>query len=211
MNPQIKTVPNGPLMVKGLSRLTQSDGTVVETGRLTIALCRCGHSENKPFCDGTHARIGWKSNKLDGRQPRKVDNYVGKEITIHDDRGICSHAGYCTDGLPQVFRMDKEPWIDPNAAAPETIIETIRKCPSGALSYSVDGQLHDIYYNEPEIKITKDGPYYVRGSIQLIDDDRPATKDHYALCRCGHSKNKPFCDGRHWYKEFRDNGTIENL
>src|SRR6267154_2608959 len=64
---------------------------------------------------------------------------AGKRITILDNRSICAHAGFCTDGLKSVFRMREEPWIDADGAAVEEIVATIRKCPSGALSYAIDG------------------------------------------------------------------------
>ncbi|MDZ7797039.1 MAG: glutamate synthase-related protein [Candidatus Marinimicrobia bacterium] len=206
---KIFTSDNGPLIAENPSSLTQSTNDEVAVTGPTVALCRCGHSESKPFCDGTHGKIGWKDNKQEGRQPRRIDSYKGKTVTIHDDRGICSHAGFCTDGLPHVFRMGVEPWIDPDAESADKIIETIEKCPSGALSYSIDGVLHDKYSDRPKIQPTENGPYYVKGGIKLIDDDHPNTEDHYALCRCGNSKNKPFCDGSHWYTKFKDEGLVK--
>ena len=208
---KISTSVNGPLVVKGLKQITASNGNIVGIKKPVVALCRCGESKHKPFCDGTHGKIGWKSDKLDGRQPRRVDSYAGKKITIHDDWGICSHAGFCTDGLPKVFRMGTEPWIDADAEPVEKIIETIRKCPSGALSYSIDGKLYNSFSDKPEIKVTEDGPYFVTGNIDLKDTDRPESEEHYTLCRCGKSKNKPFCDGQHWYHKFRDEGAIKPI
>jgi CDGSH-type Zn-finger protein len=204
----ISTAKNGPLIVKGLSQITEANGNIFYVKKPAVALCRCGASKNKPFCDGSHGRIGWTDEKLEGRQPRRKDSYAGKTITIHDDRGICSHAGFCTDGLPKVFRMGVEPWIDPDAETAGKIIETIRKCPSGALSYSVDGELFDSFSDKPEVQITRDGPYFVKGFIELKSDDKPASEEHFALCRCGKSKNKPFCDGQHWYHKFRDEGKV---
>ncbi len=204
----ISTSKNGPLVVANLQNLTTDTGNIVPAKTKTFALCRCGHSGSKPFCDGTHGQIGFSDEKQEGRQPRRVDDYKGKKITIHDDRGICSHAGFCTDGLPEVFRMGVEPWIDPDAEPAEKIIETIRKCPSGALSYSIDGVKYDKFSDAPEIQVTQDGPYVVRGFIKLEDDDKPNSPEHFALCRCGHSRNKPFCDGQHWYYNFADAGNI---
>lgn len=208
---QIKTAANGPLVINNLKEITEANGNVFSIDKLSVALCRCGQSKSKPFCDGTHGKIGWTSEKQEGRQPRRVDNYKGKKITIHDNRGICAHMGYCTDGLPKVFRMGVEPWIDADAESVEKIIETIKKCPSGALSYSVDGVKYDKFSTHPEIKITEDGPYFIKGNIELEDTDHPESEEHFALCRCGNSKNKPFCDGQHWYTKFRDEGKAKNI
>ncbi|MFP4479205.1 MAG: glutamate synthase-related protein [Candidatus Izemoplasmatales bacterium] len=204
--PIISTVKNGPLVIENLSDLTQSTKRKTKIDARAISLCRCGQSKSKPYCDGTHGKIGFTDEKEEDRVPRNEKTYEGKEVTIHDDRGICSHAGYCTDGLPKVFNMDKDPWIDPNGASKKEIIETIEKCPSGALSYKIDGVLYNAYHKDPELEITEDGHYRVRGFIKLNDDDQPQSQEHYALCRCGESKNKPFCDGSHWYEKFKDNG-----
>lgn len=208
---KIISAKNGALVVKNIKKLTEANGNIFPVNKKSAALCRCGHSKSKPFCDGQHAKHEWNDEKKPERQPRKSDTYKGKKITIHDDRGICAHIGYCTDGLPKVFRMGKEPWIDPDAETVEKIIETVKKCPSGALSYSIDGVKYDKFSDAPEIQITEDGPYFVKGSIDLKDDDKPESEEHYALCRCGNSKNKPFCDGQHWYTKFRDEGKAHEL
>ncbi len=208
-NQEITTVKNGPLVVENLDVLRESVGQDVQCEQRAFALCRCGNSKTKPYCDGTHGKIGWTDEKSQDRVPRKVDDYVGKTITIHDDRGICSHAGYCTDGLPSVFLMRTEPWIDANGDTVEKIIETIRKCPSGALSYSVDGVHYDHYHDIPRIKLAENGPYTVTGEIALNDNDTPTSTEHFTLCRCGKSKNKPFCSGQHWYEKFADDGKVK--
>ncbi|MFB3057551.1 MAG: (4Fe-4S)-binding protein, partial [Ignavibacteriaceae bacterium] len=161
---------------------------------------------NKPFCDGTHSTIGFSSAKLDGRVEDKRENYEGEKITIHDNRGICAHAGRCTEGLPSVFRLKQEPWIDPDAASPKEIIAVIRKCPSGALSYSADGVEHRDREGEPAIFVAPNGPYVVSGAPELLETPRGegASTEHFDLCRCGGSKNKPFCDGTHWHIKFKD-------
>ncbi|MCK5128406.1 MAG: CDGSH iron-sulfur domain-containing protein [Clostridiales bacterium] len=201
---------NGPYVAENIDAITESVGTKVRTDREVIALCRCGQSKTKPYCDGTHGKIEWSDEKQEDRVPRKVDNYIGKNITIHDDRGICSHAGFCTDSLPIVFRMTQELWIDADAAAVDAIIETIRKCPSGALSYSIDDVLYDNFTDEKQIVLTEDGPYRVTGGIALDCEDTPTSEEHYALCRCGHSKNKPYCNGQHWYEKFTDDGKVKS-
>ncbi len=203
--PTIECRENGPYIVNSCDRLTDDAGAEIAAKRV-MALCRCGGSANKPFCDGTHARNGFSGTReSDGANDRR-DTYVGKGITIHDNRAICAHAGVCTDSLPKVWRMDAEPWIDPDGAPVEAIIEVIRACPSGALSYSVDSKAAARPPGEPAIRVTKDGPYHVSGGIALqnVRWGDGAPRDHYALCRCGASKNKPFCDGSHWDIDFKD-------
>ena len=202
--PSITPTPDGPYLVKGLKNFTNQKGSI-ET-KETMALCRCGGSANKPFCDGTHAKIGFSSAKLEGHVEDKRENYKGKNITIHDNRGICAHAGRCTDGLASVFRLKEEPWIVPDAASANEIIATIKKCPSGALSYSVNDVEHRDRDGEPTIFVAPNGPYLVSGGTDLVDTTRAesASKEHFTMCRCGGSKNKPFCDGTHWYNKFID-------
>jgi CDGSH-type Zn-finger protein len=203
--PTIACSGNGPYIVKGLERLRNSKGETLPT-RATIALCRCGHSSKKPFCDGTHAQVGFSSVRESDKDIHRRKDYVGKRVTIHDNRTICSHAGFCTARLKTVFRMDAKPWIDPDGADVEAIIETVRQCPSGALSYSIDGVEHRDQDRESMITISKNGPYYVTGGIAMEDASglQPPSQEHYALCRCGASKNKPFCDGSHWQVKFHD-------
>lgn len=202
--PSITPAPNGPYIVKALKKYTNKNGSMEASE--TMALCRCGASNNKPFCDGTHTKIGFSSDKLEGRLEDKNVSYKGKKITIQDNRSVCAHAGYCTDNLTSVFRMKEEPWIDPDAASVENIIATIRNCPSGALSYAIDDADNQHSTDEPEILIAPNGPYVVSGGIELSDTvwGKGVSKNEYTLCRCGSSKNKPFCDGTHWYIKFSD-------
>ncbi len=201
--PTIDPTIDGPYIVKGIKNLTNKNG-LVET-KDTIALCRCGGSSNKPFCDGTHKKIGFKSEKLEDRVEEKIENYTGSKITIHDNRGICAHAGYCTDGLASVFHLKEEPWIHPESAEVIDIINTIKKCPSGALSYTVDDVKHTNQEGDPAIDIAPNGPYQVSGKPELMNSSTELGSDeHFTLCRCGGSKNKPFCDGSHWYNNFSD-------
>jgi CDGSH-type Zn-finger protein len=203
--PTIECKLNGPYLVKNLGDLRDSRGNRMET-KPVIALCRCGGSANKPFCDGTHKSNGFSSATLADRSTGKRESYQGRRITIHDNRSICAHAGRCTDGVESVFKYKSEPWIDPDGATIEVIIETIRKCPSGALSYTLDGVEGGDQEWEPSITVTKDGPYEVVGGVEMPGQIRAqgASAEHCTLCRCGGSKNKPFCDGTHWSMGFKD-------
>lgn len=202
--PSIECKPDGPYIVKDLEDLWNSRAERIPT-KSSIALCRCGGSATKPFCDGTHRNNGFSSAKLSDGSADKRESYRGRKITVHDNRAICAHAGHCTDKLAQVFKYGKEPWIDPDGAEFELIIETIQKCPSGALSYSLDGKEATDPPRKAAVTISKDGPYEVVG-VQLAGQTwgEGASKERYTLCRCGASKNKPFCDGSHWSAGFKD-------
>lgn len=204
-SPTIEVTKNGPYIVRGLKTLRNSRGIFIETEPV-IALCRCGRSSNMPFCDGSHLKTGFSGDKMDDRVPDRMETFRGKNITIHSNRGVCCHVAHCVELLPEVFRKGKQPRIDPDAAKPEEIAKLIRMCPSGALSYTMDNKLHKDYPHEPEIFISKNGAYHVVGRIRLEDPDgsKPETEDHYTLCRCGASRNKPFCDGSHFEIEFKD-------
>ena len=196
---------NGPYLVSNLPLLTNSRGETLPA-RSEMALCRCGQSRMKPFCDGSHADAQFDSAKLPDRVPDQRVDYVGREVTIHDNRGTCCHSGNCSDHLPAVFRNGQEPWIDPNGASADAIIDIVRACPSGALSASRDGVEFRDQDRGPMIYVSKDGPYHIQGRIELRHEQQNegASQEHFALCRCGKSKNKPFCDGTHWYVKFVD-------
>jgi CDGSH-type Zn-finger protein/truncated hemoglobin YjbI len=181
-----------------------------------LALCRCGQSAMKPFCDGTHARSGFSGEKDPKRVPDRRDSYPGLQVTILDNRGICQHSGLCTDRLPAVFRTDAEPFVAPSGGRLDEIIRAVRDCPSGALSLGLGQQEARLFVDwdagrEAAIEVSQDGPYRVTGGIPLVGTTGAAvtraagsSREHYALCRCGHSRNKPFCSGMHWYAGFRD-------
>jgi CDGSH-type Zn-finger protein len=217
--PKILTLPNGPYYLinemepKVVENLRNSNGESLSTIR-GIALCRCGASKNKPFCDGTHGIIRFLNNDTEVTETGHIvkdkrKSYAGKKIIIHDNRKICSHAAECVNNLPSVFKFDARPWIDPEAATLEESINTIRKCPSGALSYSIDGvEYKDQNERKPMVTVSKEGPYIITGGVELIGDNLQfgdgASKEHYTLCRCGASRNKPFCDGMHRVINFKD-------
>ena len=206
MSLTIECAPDGPYLVKGLDILMNSRGQRLAAGA-TMALCRCGGSATKPFCDGTHKSNGFSGARLSDDRDDVCKSFRGPGITIRDNRSICAHAGHCTDGLPGVFKERSKPWIDPAGGAVEAIVAVIASCPSGALSGSLDAKGEVVVEaGPPRIAITKDGPYAVRGNVELAGARwaQGAPKDRYTLCRCGASKNKPFCDGSHWELGFRD-------
>jgi len=213
--PAIATAKNGPYLVTNAPAVRDPLGEQLSLPP-QLALCRCGASAMKPFCDGTHAANGFTDGKDPSRVPDQRDTYRGEQVTIFDNRGICQHSGLCSDRLATVFRTRQEPFVAPSGGRLDEIVRAVRDCPSGALSLGFDGDetrgLADWHgRREPAVEVTQDGPYRVTGAIPLTDasgGDVPrvagSSREHYALCRCGHSQNKPFCSGMHWYVEFRD-------
>jgi CDGSH-type Zn-finger protein len=203
--PRIVLTKKTPYKILDLENLYDCDGERLETSPLMF-FCRCGLSKKKPFCDGSHVASGIDGEKQEDRPKDKVHSFKGERITIHDNRCVCSHDSSCVEDLPSVFIKGRKPWIDPDGASVEEIIAAIKNCPSGALSYTLDGVHYEKQDRQPAIKIAKDGPFEVTGGIILEDDSgsKPQSEEHYVLCRCGASKNKPFCDGSHKVIEFSD-------
>ncbi|MCH7549317.1 MAG: (4Fe-4S)-binding protein, partial [Candidatus Krumholzibacteriota bacterium] len=154
--PSIKPATDGPYLVTNLETFRSAKGSLECKPRM--ALCRCGDSKNKPFCDGSHATNGFSSARLEERVEDKRDSYEKDDLTIHDNRGICSHAGVCTDGLPAVFRLKQEPFVDPGGASRDEIVATLQQCPSGALSYSRGGVEHRDGEGDPAIFVPAPSP-----------------------------------------------------
>ena len=209
----IQAESNGPYLVTNGERLFNWLGERIPLPPLT-ALCRCGQSATKPFCDGTHAEINFTDQKDPKRASEQRDTYVGQQIAILDNRGTCAHSGFCTDRLSTVFHLGKEPFVAPSGGRLDEIIRAVRACPSGALSFAIDGReaREQVDQNRPAaIEVSKDGPYRITGGVPLTDSrgnamrfNDGASGEHYSLCRCGHSQNKPFCSGMHWYVKFSD-------
>lgn len=211
--PQIQSGPDGPYLVTNAEHLVDWLGTPIPT-RPQMALCRCGGSAIKPFCDGTHARIGFTANKDPKRVPNRRETYLGQQVKVLDNRGVCAHSGFCTDRLASVFHLGQEPFVTPSGARMDDIVHAVRDCPSGALSYAIgahEAREQVDQDREPTIEVSRDGPYRITGGIALLDGDGVdevwgdgASCEHYSLCRCGRSQNKPFCSGMHWYVGFHD-------
>ncbi len=203
---RIEPTKNGPLRVEGVSVVTRmADGESIAT-KSTAFLCRCGGSANKPFCDGAHSRIGFTSDVDPDRVPDSRQSYTSSDerITISDNRGLCAHSGICTDNLATVFRVGGEPFVDADGGVADEIAAVIRQCPSGALSYTLDGVRQPKPEGDPGVAFAPGGPYLVSGVGELVADGLPAgsATDPCTLCRCGASQNKPFCNGKHWDIDF---------
>lgn len=196
--PRITCTKFSPYIASDVFKMVDCSGNEFPV-KSVFSLCRCGESKKMPYCDGTHTEKGLKMFKCPDRIPDRNKNYYGKDITVHFNFGVCSHDGSCLK-LKPVFDRYRRPWILPDLGSKEDIIATIRKCPSGALSYTIDGITHkEFFEREPLIRVAPGGPLMIEGGIELKDDENscPETKEHYCLCRCGGSKNHPFCDGAH--------------
>ena len=131
--------------------------------------------------------------------------YRNEHIAVYWDRTQCVHVGYCFQGLPEVFKPQERPWIDPNWAEPAQIAEVVMRCPSGALRFErLDGGPQEPVPEETTISPQPNGPLYLRGRLRIVGEDgRERVETRVALCRCGHSANKPFCDNTHLRARFR--------
>jgi CDGSH-type Zn-finger protein/truncated hemoglobin YjbI len=209
----IQTMHNGPYLLTNVPDVRDWLGYEVPA-LPQLALCRCGESARKPFCDGSHAEVGFTDEKDPDRVPDRRDSYDGQQVTVLDNRGLCAHSGFCTSRLPTAFRAGEEPFVAPSGGRMDELIRAARSCPSGALSFAVDGHEAREQVDQdrpPSVEVSKDGPYRITGGIDLVDAEgvpvqrnRGASLEHYSLCRCGHSQNKPFCSGMHYYVNFAD-------
>ena len=162
-------------------------------------LCRCGHSNNKPFCDGTHTLIdvdGYETADTGPIADRET-SFEGEKIVIKDDRSLCTHAGFCGNRVSNVWKMLQQ---SDDTQVRAQIMAMVERCPSGALSFALDSDSEIVEPDLPkEIAVTPDGPLWVSGGI-LIErrDGQPLeTRNRVMLCRCGASTNKPLCNGKH--------------
>lgn len=199
---KITAIKNGPFQVLQFKKIINSNSEELKCTK-DLLLCRCGASASKPYCDSTHVKIKFIGLNRNKHIRNKTIAYEGNEITIYDNRNICSHAGYCTTELPAVFSYD-HPWINPNGDAVEKIIAICNKCPSGALSYSLKGGERNFgrEYDAAIIRVVGrqyQGPYVITGSVTIEGQIErfPEAPAKMTLCRCGQSKNKPYCNGDH--------------
>ncbi|MEI6696547.1 MAG: (4Fe-4S)-binding protein [Bacteroidota bacterium] len=133
--------------------------------------------------------------------------YSNGEVTVIWEPQLCDHSGICYRSLPDVFKPSSRPWIDANAATTLEIIKTVKRCPTKAITFELNGEITE---NENKSKtiitILQDGPLLLDGNFKVMDNNgnEVVCSDSIALCRCGASKIKPFCDGAHHRIGFKD-------
>ncbi len=208
---------NGPYIVTGKVPLTTSEicnddegycRTWREVKRYQVqekyALCRCGQSKNKPFCDGTHAKIHFNGTEAGDHKPfdKAAGVIRGPALTLADNKHLCVHARFCmrAGGIWNLVEQSDD------QGARETAIEEACNCPSGRLVLKDNERGKTI---EPEFEKSivvieypprdEHGPLWVRGGIPIesVDGKPYEIRNRVTLCRCGRSGNKPFCDGSH--------------
>jgi CDGSH-type Zn-finger protein/uncharacterized Fe-S cluster protein YjdI len=236
-SPRIVVVKDGPYLVYGnvpLSRkkkITSAQGDSIAWRKTetietedTYALCRCGQSGSKPFCDGTHARVGFDGTELADTRPtteriRIVEGsltpetaetvFEGAGLVVKRDGYLCMHAAFCVGRLKRIPEM-MEGVDDSDVRA--QIIGMMERCPSGSYMYALTPEGEDVEPDYPVgIAVTQEegelaGSLWVTGVIPLVrSDGQPfETRNRMTLCRCGHSQMKPLCDGTHREIDFRE-------
>jgi CDGSH-type Zn-finger protein len=227
LEPLIQIRPGGPYLIAGGVPLVRKTPIYTELDEAiawrtdpgpdvqgTYALCRCGQSANKPFCDGSHAKVGFEGTETADSSPtdKRQKVYAGSGIRIKGDPMLCVHARFCFNRVANVTGML------PDSADVRTrtqLVGMIEHCPSGALAYELPddpdepdgGAYQSMEPALPEaIGIVKDGPLWVTGGLRIERaDGRPVERrNRITLCRCGQSKNKPYCDGTHGEVGFCD-------
>ncbi len=128
-----------------------------------------------------------------------VKEYTNGEVIVVWKPRQCIHSEKCWRGLPKVFKPKDKPWIDTEGASTQNLINQIKKCPSGALDYFMNNESKkESTMDNIKVAVIENGPLMVTGSCEITHKDGTTeVKDKAAYCRCGHSSNKPFCDGAH--------------
>ncbi|MFI5371625.1 MAG: CDGSH iron-sulfur domain-containing protein [Candidatus Eisenbacteria bacterium] len=144
----------------------------------------------------------------------KLHKFETDAITVTWSRARCIHAAACIQGLPEVFEPGRRPWVMPANASTDEVAAVVRRCPTGALHFTrLDGGPAEGAPERNFAIVGRAGPIYLRGDLRLVDaEGREVTREtRLALCRCGATKHRPFCDGEHWEVQFRDAGRLPEV
>ncbi len=174
-----------------------------------LALCRCGHSKHKPYCDGSHEKIAWDGRETAGFEPIEdgAEAFEGPNLTLLDNEKYCAYARFC-DAKGRVWNLVMEETPESDALATREACN----CPSGRLMIRrKNGEVVEPALKK-EISLLEDpalgcsGPLWVKGGIRVQSSDGRSyqPRNRQTLCRCGKSSNKPFCDGSHASVKFQD-------
>lgn len=189
-------VTPGPFKVSGAKSLRFAGQDVPVEGDLY--LCRCGASKKPPYCDGTHGKIGFDGkNQLTKRKPLVVWN--GQHVSTTFNPNVCMHAGSC-----KPLGKLREEQEQGNLDAAAEIARVVRSCPSGALSYAMKPGTTSPVAQAPDVDIDvrEGGEIRIQRTFTIdsaLNEAQP--NDRAALCRCGKSLNKPYCNGAHAAKK----------
>lgn len=223
-NFRIRVLKNGPCMVSGnipLIKMTIQCDTYGTPAKWLIgeklqtpdnySLCRCGRSNNKPFCDGNHLKVNFDGTETSDNEPyeKMAKEIDGPKLKLKDAEILCASARFCHRGgdIWQVIPKSDEPWAKKNA------IENACDCPSGRLvvidkatGKTIEPALEKSIGLIEDPAIGVDGPIWVRGGIPIYSaEGNPfEVRNRMTLCRCGKSTNKPFCDSSHYPEEDRE-------
>jgi CDGSH-type Zn-finger protein len=221
---QVEVTENGPYRVTGKVPLAVQRIVPNEHGeswewaegqKFEVAeeyfLCRCGHSKSKPFCDGSHERVGFNGTESASRRPieRESKHFDGPTDVLSDDDQLCAFARFCDPG-GQIWNLMARTG-DPRFH--QVVVHEGEHCPSGrlVLKDKSTGEVHEPKL-PPSIGVIEDttlkcsGPLWVRGGIRVQSaNGKPyEIRNRITLCRCGVSTNKPFCNGSHASIKFQD-------
>jgi len=139
---------------------------------------------------------------------RKFD-YDGSDVDVHWDGELCIHIGECGRASGDLFVAKRKPWCQPDLVGLGATVDVVERCPTGALTYTRKDGDAEVAAPVNRAVVANNGPLYLTGELQIDGgEDRPGTAFRAALCRCGASKNKPFCDNSHEPLRFVDRGAI---
>lgn len=141
----------------------------------------------------------------------KITKYSGARAEVAWNGGLCIHIGECGRAKGELFVGGRQPWCQPDTASDGEVRDVVMRCPTGALSVEfADGSIAETANQENTINVAYNGPLFVRGQLEIdgAPGDAPGLNFRAALCRCGHSRNKPFCDNSHEGAGFSDYGAV---